>query len=78
MAGNREWAEAFLEQAKEDLKAAQTVGLSAPSDFCMLMQMTFEKAAKAALLLQGTIRLEKAVSSHSAASRLIRLSLIHI
>jgi len=73
MASNREWAEAYLEQAREDLKAAQIGRINAPSDFCMLMQMTFEKAAKAALLRKGTIRLEKAVSSHSGASKLVKI-----
>ena len=73
MASNREWAEAYLEQAKEDLKAAQAIKLNAPSDFCMLMQMTFEKAAKAALLRKGSTQLNKAESSHKAASNLVRI-----
>ena len=41
---------AFLLQAKEDLSATQTLGhdiSAAPSTFCMLLQMVFEKLAKA-------------------------------
>lgn len=71
MSGRHEWAKAYLEQAKEDLIAAKTIQLDAPSAFCMLMQMTFEKAAKAALLLKGEIQLEKALKTHAAASKLI-------
>ena len=41
---------AYLLQAEEDLQAAKTIGnnlLTAPSTFCMLLQMVFEKLAKA-------------------------------
>ncbi len=73
MSYDREWAEAYLKQAEEDLKAAKILQLAAPSVFCMLMQMTFEKAAKAILLRKKELQLETAVKSHSAASRLIRI-----
>lgn len=45
----RDWADPFLEQAREDLRAAWAVsdaGVS-PSTLCMLIQMVFEKLAKA-------------------------------
>ena len=41
---------AFLLQAKEDLQATETLGhdiSASPSTFCMLLQMVFEKLAKA-------------------------------
>jgi len=49
-ANHRDWAQAFLIQAREDLKAARcVVGPETSSTFCMLLQMVFEKLAKAAL-----------------------------
>lgn len=48
------WAEPFLNQAREDLRAAWTIDRSeAASTFCMLMQMVFEKLAKAAYARSG-------------------------
>lgn len=41
---------AFLLQAKENLRATETLGhdiSASPSTFCMLLQMVFEKLAKA-------------------------------
>ena len=44
----RDWADPFLQQAREDLRAAQVAYSAAcESTFCMLLQMTFEKLAKA-------------------------------
>ena len=44
MATDRDWADAFFAQAKEDLTAAQAAfDVGVPSTFCMLMQMVFEK-----------------------------------
>ena len=52
-----------MEQAREDLVAAQAAyGAGCESAFCMLLQMTFEKLAKAALLRSGQTTLEKAQS----------------
>lgn len=66
----RDWAEPFLEQAREDLRAAQaTFPARSPATFCMLMQMTFEKLAKAALARRGTMP----PKSHDVASRLLAL-----
>lgn len=47
---NRTLGRAFLLQAFEDLRAAKMLGENmriAPSTFCMLLQMVFEKLAKA-------------------------------
>jgi ABC-type multidrug transport system fused ATPase/permease subunit len=71
MATNRDWANAYLAQARADLHGAQLVGAAEPSVFAMLMQMVFEKFAKAALLRSGAITLDWAVSSHAAASRMV-------
>lgn len=43
----RDWADPFLEQAREDLKAAWAVqSAQSASTLCMLLQMVFEKLAK--------------------------------
>ena len=45
----RDWANPFLEQAREDLRAAEAAyNATCESTFCMLLQMTYEKLAKAA------------------------------
>ena len=46
MATKREWADAYLAQAHQDLIAARRLTGHAPSVLCMLLQMVFEKAAK--------------------------------
>jgi hypothetical protein len=71
MATNRDWADAYLAQAKADLEGARLIGAAQPSVFAMLMQMVFEKFAKAALLRSGAITLTWAVSNHRAASRML-------
>ena len=64
----RDWSDAFLEQAREDLKAAWAVAASqsSPSTLCMLLQMVFEKLAKAAYARGGNV----VPRSHRAASML--------
>jgi hypothetical protein len=70
MPAPRDWADPFLEQAREDLRAAQAAYTAAcESTFCMLLQMTFEKLAKAAFARQGTAL----THSHDGASRLLLL-----
>ncbi|MFB6262068.1 MAG: hypothetical protein ABEL76_00395 [Bradymonadaceae bacterium] len=61
-------ARAYFGQAREDLAAAKAVAASgeAPSTFCMLLQMVFEKITKAALLEAGFWTWEKAASTHVA------------
>jgi HEPN domain-containing protein len=50
MATIREWTNAYLAQAHEALEAAKVLAEKGiPSAFCMLLQMVFEKLAKAAL-----------------------------
>jgi hypothetical protein len=66
----RDWADPFLQQAREDLRAAQVAYSAAcESTFCMLLQMTFEKLAKAAFARQGAAP----THSHDGASRLLLL-----
>jgi hypothetical protein len=65
-------ADAFLEQAREDLRGAKSIveqGVdTAPSTLCMLLQQVFEKIAKAARLEMGAdfdgISGHKAVTKH--------------
>lgn len=70
MATSREWGEAFLEQAQEDLRAAQAVANAgdAPAALCMLLQMVFEKVAKAAFLVRGMQYSQLRGKGHKAAS----------
>jgi len=70
MATSREWGEAFLEQAKEDLMAAEAVAgaKDAPATLCMLLQMVFEKVAKAAFLVRGMQYSQIRGKGHKAAS----------
>lgn len=68
MATDRDWADALFAQAKEDLIAAQAAfEAGAPSTFCMLMQMVFEKLAKAAFARGGA----RAPQRHQVAARLV-------
>lgn len=69
----KEWAEGFLAQARADLHAAKIVTGQEPSAFAMLLQMCFEKFAKAALLRSGAVAVQKATSTHVAASKMVRL-----
>lgn len=71
MASERDWADAYLAQARADFGAARLVGTQVPSTFAMLLQMTFEKFGKAALLRSGSITLITARTSHKAASRMV-------
>ena len=71
MATQREWADAYLAQARADLAGACLVGAAEPSVFAMLMQMAFEKFAKAALLRTGAITLASSQASHRAASAMV-------
>lgn len=81
MATARDHADAYLAQASEDLVAAKALvlaatkdpGLLAPSVLAMLLQMTFEKLAKAALLRNGSTTVEAARATHKAASRLVSI-----
>ncbi len=71
MPSREAWAEGYLAQAADDLLAALAVGTAAPAVMAMLLQMTFEKAAKGILLLGKTIDVDKATNSHAAASILV-------
>jgi hypothetical protein len=72
MATSRDWADAYLAQAKADLQGARLVGAAEPSVFAMLMQMVFEKFAKAALLRSGAVTLGWAEGTHRAASHMLQ------
>jgi hypothetical protein len=73
---DRDWAVGFLEQARADLDAARvlaTQGLttSRASVLAMLLQMAFEKFAKAALLRSRSTTYATAKGSHKAASTMV-------
>lgn len=70
----RDWSGPFLEQAREDLLAAWALhdGPS-PSTFCMLLQMVFEKLAKAAYARSGAA----VPHDHGVAMRLFGVLLRH-
>jgi hypothetical protein len=73
-ASPRDWADPFLEQAREDLKAAWSVPASqSASTFCMLLQMVFEKLGKAAYARAGNV----VPRTHQAASLLFGMLLRH-
>jgi hypothetical protein len=74
VATEREWAHGYLAQALADLEAARAVAGSgvAPSSLAMLLQMVFEKLAKAALLRMRSVSVEDATSTHATAGRLLR------
>ena len=66
----RDWANPFLEQAREDLRAAEAAyNATCESTFCMLLQMTYEKLAKAAFARRGLLP----TRTHDGASRLLLL-----
>jgi hypothetical protein len=68
----RDWSEPFLEQAREDLKAAWSLANATPlsaSTLCMLIQMVFEKLAKAAFAKGGNVDNR----NHQVASRVFPL-----
>lgn len=73
MATARDWADAYLQQALADLAGAQAMEGASPSTLAMLLQMVFEKYAKAALLRAGTLSLKEVRTSHKAASKLLRI-----
>lgn len=69
-AAPRDWADPYLDQAREDLRAAWSVHSEpAASTFCMLLQMVFEKLAKAAYARAGNV----VPKTHRAASHLFAI-----
>ena len=73
-AAPRDWADPFLEQAREDLKAAWSVRPNhSASTFCMLLQMVFEKLGKAAYARAGNV----VPRTHRVASHLFAVLLRH-
>ncbi len=73
-AAPRAWSDPFLEQAREDLKAAWSVSSEvSPSTLCMLLQMVFEKLAKAAYARSGYV----VPRTHEAATHLFAVLLRH-
>lgn len=67
----RQWADAYLDQAREDLIGATALEDRAPSVSAMLLQMVLEKTAKGLLIRSGSISVEAARRSHKAASSLV-------
>jgi HEPN domain-containing protein len=68
MPAARDWSDPFLHQAQSDLRAAEAAfEARCESTFCMLLQMAFEKLAKAAFARQGN----RPTRSHDGASRLL-------
>ena len=73
MAVPSEWALAYLEQARADMRGADLVQAEEPSVLAMLLQMVLEKLGKAALLRSGQTTVASATSSHAAATRMVQL-----
>lgn len=70
----RDWSDPFLEQAREDLRVAWSLPAERRgSTFCMLLQMVFEKLAKAAYARSGAV----VPHTHKAASHLFEVLLRH-
>lgn len=70
----RAWSDPFLEQAREDLRVAWAIPPKhRGSTFCMLLQMIFEKLAKAAYARSGQV----VPRTHKAASHLFAVLLRH-
>ncbi len=70
MASSKDWAEAFLRCAAEDLEAAKELlasGTPPPGTLAMLFQMAFEKIGKAYLIAHRGKRPEQ-LRTHKAAS----------
>ncbi|MFS8068701.1 MAG: hypothetical protein ACMG6S_20265 [Byssovorax sp.] len=69
----RLWSDALLAQARDDLRAAEVVAEAKgpPSVLAMLLQMVFEKLAKAALARTDRPCFIANRTSHAAASRLV-------
>ncbi len=74
MSGKSEkWARAYVAQAQEDIAAAKAVATVAPSTFLMLMQMVFEKTAKAVLLAGDRVPPKHLETSHVAISKVLTI-----
>jgi hypothetical protein len=69
----RLWSDALLAQARDDLRAAEVVAetKAPPSVLAMLLQMVFEKLAKAALARTDRPCFIANRTSHAAASKLV-------
>ncbi len=71
MASADDWADAYLRQAKAELDAArENIGAGVRA---MLLQMVFEKIAKAALLRSGQWAIAHTQTTHSGASHMMQL-----
>lgn len=73
MPDSREWAAAYIHQARADLNAAEQIERAHLSILGMLLQMTFEKAAKGALLYSHSMKVQDARRTHRAAISLMRI-----
>lgn len=68
-----DWANAYVRQAKVELEAARALQGQYPSVLAMLLQMTFEKLSKAALLFGKRTKVEDVQHTHGAANSLMRI-----
>ena len=73
MATASEWADAYRQQALADMTGAELVQGTEPSVLAMLLQMTFEKLGKAALLRSGMMSVQAAQGTHQAATTMMRV-----
>lgn len=73
MPTEREWAAAYLAQSRADLSALRRLQALEPSASAMLLQMSLEKLAKAALLRCGGMSIELARRTHKAAVAMVQL-----
>lgn len=71
MITSSQWADAYLNQARSDISAAYVL-LSEPQAFCLMLQMTFEKLAKAVLLKADVRSYQEVRTTHVAVVTSIR------
>ena len=72
VATERDWAEAYRQQALADLEGARRVQGAEPSVLAMLLQMALEKLGKAALLRSRLMTVARAERTHQAATAMMQ------
>ena len=73
VATERDWADAYRQQALAALEGARLVQGGEPSVLAMLLQMVLEKLGKAALLRSGMMTVDRAEATHQAATTMTQV-----